>query len=332
VTEKKPRFDGYVAVDWSAASKPRKGPDSIWVATMYGSRSLMNPRTRTDAMQLVAETLRRANSHKHRLIVGFDFPFGYPSGIAEKLSESGGWRGAWERIAEVIKDDQGSKPNQNNRFDAAGELNRAHFGPDGGPFWGNGLKKDIRGLPRRKPQAFGKELPEEKRFTEKRPLATGSKSPFQLNGAGSVGGQALVGIARLHKLRWECGDLSDTVRIWPFETLGEGQHHVLAEIYPSLIKVDKDDTAHWVKDALQVAVFVEVLRLLDLEGELAPHLRVPESDMPDCVRREEGFILGVEPTGEAGDFNNAAKKFLPCFLWPPEHLTYPEPTRLSPTG
>ena len=54
---------------------------------------------------------------------------------------------------------------------------------------------------------------------------------WKLSGAGSVGGQALTGIPALEGLRRRTG-----ARIWPFETLGEGRRHVLAEIYPSLIE------------------------------------------------------------------------------------------------
>ena len=43
--------------------------------------------------------------------------------------------------------------------------------------------------------------------------------------------QALTGIAALEGLRNRTG-----AQIWPFETLGEGCSHVLAEIYPSLIE------------------------------------------------------------------------------------------------
>ena len=55
---------------------------------------------------------------------------------------------------------------------------------------------------------------------------------WKLSGAGSVGSQALTGIAALEGLRDHAG-----AQVLPFETLGEGRSHVLAEIYPSLIRI-----------------------------------------------------------------------------------------------
>ena len=109
-------------------------------------------------------------------------------------------------------------------------------------------------------------------------------------GPGSVGGQALTGIARLQGLRRSRGD----VQVWPFETLGEGSAHVLAEIYPSLIDPCPGDE---VLDARQVKAVAEALRRLDRRGELEQYLRAPKN-VPDHVRHqvlyEEGAILGMD--------------------------------------
>jgi hypothetical protein len=45
-------FDHYIAVDWSANNKPKRGEDSIWVGTTVGGDHRMetlNPSTRRQA-------------------------------------------------------------------------------------------------------------------------------------------------------------------------------------------------------------------------------------------------------------------------------------------
>ena len=274
-------FDGYVAVDWSANGTPKTGWDSIWIA-VYGTnriRALVNPNTRRAAMDYIETLLNEATADGHRLLLGFDFTFGYPVGTAQILTGLDGWEAVWRRIAEVITD---GPRNANNRFDAAAELNGAFQGA--GPFWGNGLARDIIDLPRLSPWP-GRNVnpPPRRRCTEMR--APAAHEVWQLNGAGSVGGQALTGIAMLQGLR--CG--RDDVQVWPFETLGEERSHVLAEIYPSLIDPCPGNE---VLDARQVKAVAEAIRELDRTRQLAGYLNAP-INMPDHVRTEEALFLGV---------------------------------------
>ena len=157
-------FDGYMAVDWSANGKPKQGKDSIWIASRGegGAEALENPATRREAVRRIEDQLEKATAAGWRLLVGFDFPFGYPAGTARMLTGRAGWEAVWSRIAEVIEDDS---RNKNNRFDAAALLNAPFVGE--GPFWGNGLSRDIPGLPRRKPTSgWGVNLPVNLRHAE----------------------------------------------------------------------------------------------------------------------------------------------------------------------
>ena len=277
-------FDGYVAVDWSANGKPKRGPDSIWLAIRGwgGTAEPENPATRAEAVARIEGLLARAAEQGRRLLVGFDFPFGYPAGTARMLTGRDGWEVVWARIAELIED---GPDNANNRFDAAAELNAAFAGE--GPFWGNGLKREIPGLPRWKPSGWGANLPSNRRHAESE--VRRAQEVWKLIGAGSVGGQALTGIAALEGLRRRTGAL-----IWPFETLGEGRAHVLAEIYPSLIE---PAPGPGVKDARQVSAVTAALRRLDAEGALARHLAAPR-DLAPAVREEEATIFGMQdPAG-----------------------------------
>ena len=276
-------FDGYVAVDWSASNEPVCGANSIWIAVcdMRRTPNLENPATRHEAMNRIKTLIGEATKDGRRLLCGFDFSFGYPEGTARKLTGRDCWEAIWERIAKVIQD---GPNNTNNRFDAAAELNGCFGGA--GPFWGNGLQRDILGLLRTRPRCgWGENLPPRFRYAEG--VVPRAQEVWKLNGAGSVGGQALTGIAALEELRHR-NDVD--VQIWPFETLGEGRSHVLAEIYPSLIEPCPGDE---VLDARQVKAVALALQELDRLGELKRYLRAP-NDMPARVISEEGLILGMQ--------------------------------------
>ena len=273
-------FDGYVAVDWSANGVPKRGKDSIWLAGAGwgGIEEPENPATRAEAVDRIEGLLARATEVERRLLLGFDFPFGYPAGTARMLTGRDGWEAVWARIAELVED---GPDNANNRFDAAAALNAAFAGD--GPFWGNGLKRGIPGLPRRKPGGWGANLPRNRRHAESE--VRRAQEVWKLIGAGSVGGQALTGIAALEGLRRR----TDAV-VWPFETLGEGTAHVFAEIYPSLIEPAPGPE---VKDARQVSAVATALQRLDAIGALSRHLSAP-LDLPPAVREEEATIFGMQ--------------------------------------
>jgi precorrin-8X/cobalt-precorrin-8 methylmutase len=135
-------FDAYVMVDWSAHSRPKKGADSIWIAVVErpGGTALApishNPSTRARAADDLRNVLERLVSSKQRVLVGFDFPYGYPCGFASIAKHANGaappWRATWDRLnAEVVDDAH----NRNNRFGVAARINEA-CGLKSGPFWG----------------------------------------------------------------------------------------------------------------------------------------------------------------------------------------------------
>src|SRR5437899_6105934 len=116
-------FDTFVMVDWSAATVPRTGRDSIWICwhARDGER-LENPASRHAAKTLLADWLAAALARRERVLLGFDFPFGYPVGFAARLGLSGPpWRAVWDEIARHLED---SEANRNNRFRIAAEFNR----------------------------------------------------------------------------------------------------------------------------------------------------------------------------------------------------------------
>ncbi len=81
-------FDAYIMVDWSASSSPCQGKDSVWIAQWRrGSESTepINPRTRQLAFEALVDLLRGHVRAGSRVLVGFDFPYGYPAGFAEAI-------------------------------------------------------------------------------------------------------------------------------------------------------------------------------------------------------------------------------------------------------
>jgi len=292
-----PRFERFVVVDWSANATPKRGKDSIWIGVHAadGTRhEPLNVPTRIEAVDHLAALLRTPA----RTLVGVDFPLGYPAGFAAAAGLIRPGQAPWEAVCShlgaAIVD--GSR-NANNRWDVAAALNERlgslHF-------WGAPPRRSGPHLSCRKPlpASVAAATPplEPFRHTEKR-LRAGGRHPFsvwQLLGAGSVGSQALTGIAAVQRLRAHPA-LADRLQLWPFETgfTSGTADIVVAEVWPSM--VDFSTQPHPVKDAQQVAALAEWFALRQrhgtLEGLFAPQLPV---EAQAAVRTEEGWVLGVE--------------------------------------
>jgi precorrin-8X/cobalt-precorrin-8 methylmutase len=269
-------FDSYLVVDWSSNGTPKTGKDSIWLALVGRDAHpvLENPATRTDAIARIEALIAGEQAAGRRVLAGFDFPFGYPAGFSRALGAHATWREVWAKIHSEVSD---GADNTNDRFDAAARLN-ALF-PGEGPFWGNGLKRDIDGLPRKLPPGFGDTLPVRLRHAETQ--ARGAQEVWKLSGAGSVGGQALVGIAALEGLRARIG-----ASVWPFEPWEGTANPVLAEVFPSLI--DIPHVPGRVRDAIQVESLARALCAIDRDGRLGA--------MMDAARRQPADVLAHEAT------------------------------------
>lgn len=266
-------FETFVMVDWSGGNDtgPRPRRDAIWacLADRDGAREPHYFRNRSLVEDWLCEQIETALSRDRRLCIGFDFPFGYPAGFAAALTGQGDPLASWDWFAARVED----APRANNRFDLAGSINRRFDGQ--GPFWGNGLKRDIDGLPRTKD---GYQNP----FAERRAvesLARGTFTCWQMAGAGSVGGQVMMGLPVLSRLRHR---FAPHVAAWPFEPLDRPV--ALVEIWPSMT-VDQPP-AGMIKDAWQVQ---------QVALELARRPVAELNRMLDVTAPEEGWILGVEP-------------------------------------
>ena len=272
-------FDTYVAVDWSASSKPNRGKDSVWIGV--SGREPVNPPTRAEATAFVRDLLRCGRATGRRVLVGFDFPYGYPAGFADLVAPGGepAWRRVWDLLSERIEDDEN---NANNRFAVAAGLNRETGGV--GPFWGCPPKRAEEELSSKRMSPFPYMRLSELRQVDRR--TPGVQSVWKLYGIGSVGSQSLVGIPRVASLR-DDDHLAENSRVWPFETgwtVPEAQI-VHVEIWPALV----ESSPHAVRDAGQVAGVVAHWQAWDASGQLAP-LFTPSAAHDAGL--EEGWIFG----------------------------------------
>ena len=285
-------FDAFVMVDWSAATVPLTGRVSIWIC-WHGKdgERLENPATRHAAKSILADWLGAAVQRGERVLIGFDFPFGYPSGFAARLGLSGPpWRAVWDEIAGLLHD---SKENGNNRFQIAAEFNR-RVSNGCFPFWGRPPGFDTPFLGTKHHRAHESGGLAERRLVD---LHIPSAQPcWKLLGAGSVGGQALTGIPVVRALRDDPRWI-DRARIWPFETglqAPEEGAFVIAEVYPSLWAVSPAEGEP--KDAAQVRSVARFFAASDRAGELAALFAGDPSLTREQRRRvetEEAWTLGV---------------------------------------
>jgi len=293
-------FSAYVIVDWSAASKPTTGADSVWIGVLKRDVRFrmafesFNPPTRGEAEKRLALILDDLKKGSERALVGFDFPLGFPRGVAESLKLPGEqpWRAAWDQVAKMVKD---KADNTNNRFGVASEINRRLTGGPF-PFWGCPPRDTLTTLQPKKSRQHGPDdLPE---FRHGDLAAKGASSIWKLYYNGSVGGQAIMGMPAVRRIRLR----GDDVRAWPFETgfktLTEadlaGVGVVLAEVYPSMIKAA--GLPGEVKDLTQVRTTAEHFARLDEANRLGALFAPPKGTAPDVVldaEREEGWILGA---------------------------------------
>jgi len=260
-------FDHYVIVDWSAAARPRQGRDSIWICHRgpHGESS-ENPATRHLAKGLLAEILAAATGGRERVLLGFDFPFGYPAGFARRLGLTGTpWRALWDEIAGLLHDNEN---NTNDRFEVGATLNRRVSGGQF-PFWGCPPKKVGEFLGPRHHRGHTSDEPiKERRLIDE--WMVGAQPCWKLAYTGSVGSQTLTGIPVVRELR-DNPRWAGRAHIWPFETglgLPDKTQFVFAEVWPSWWKKEIRPEYGPPNDKAQVRTVAEIFDARDRAGEL----------------------------------------------------------------
>ncbi len=307
-------------VDWSARSTPALGRDSLWIGRgVLSSRGLRlnrpcNPPTREEASGKLRSLLEAALLAGRRVLVGFDFPLGYPEGSGALLADRvpagashppaarrDGLAGAsgtpsgrarvWAWLGAAVED---RSDNSNNRFEVADAANRR---TGLSLFWGRPAGMDrLSSLPARNQPVAG---------LGPNPLARwrhcevgagrGIKPVWQLYGGVTVGSQTLLGIPRVEELRRD-PTLGRASSVWPFDTglrrPAERWCVVMAEVWPSAFPLDR--SAHPVRDAAQVLSSVRALATADRSGALPGWFSpLRAASREEAVVGEEGWILGI---------------------------------------
>ena len=297
-------FDAYIIADWTAAEGKKLGDQSVWIGVAKRDvrfrlyTETHNVATRAEGEALLGSLLADHRKRGDRVLVGFDFNFGYPAGTAERLKLSGAsWQAMWKFIAANVVD----KPdNTNNRYQVAAKINRL-MTDNAWPMWGAPAKQAQRWLTTTKPPAgSGADIPEF-RATEDavRKGKLQPKSVWQMHGAGAVGGQTLVGIPTVRRLLEKLGPSG---AVWPFGTGWraldaadvEPLSALVVEVWPSMF--DGKPGPGEFKDQAQVRATAEALAKMDETGALSKAFAPPkgaDDALITRVEQEEGWILVV---------------------------------------
>lgn len=298
-------FDAYVIADWTAAEGKKLGEGSLWIGVAKRDvrfrlyTETHNVATRAEGEALLTSLLAEHRKRGDRVLLGFDFAFGYPAGTAAKLELKGepAWTSMWKFIDDNLKD---KADNTNNRYQVAAKMNRL-MTDQAWPFWGAPASQAQRWLTTTKPPADADAGVPELRVTDTR-AAVGKLAPktlWQMHGAGAMGGQTLVGVPVVRRLM---EGLGPSAALWPFGTGWraldaadlEPLSVLVAEVWPALYAA-KPQTGEF-KDQAKVRLTAEHFAELDERGELAAAFAPPrdaDEALVAQVQNEEGWILGV---------------------------------------
>jgi hypothetical protein len=292
-------FNAYVIVDWNAAAKAGAGADPIVIGVLKRDVRFRlafesyAPATRLEAEKRLVLILDDLKKRNERALIGFDFPLGFPRGLAEALKLPGApWQAVWDYLDKMVKD---KADNTNNRFGVASEINRrATGGPF--PFWGCPPRDTLTTLQPKRPHDHGPgDLPEFRHAD----LAVKGASPWKLYYAGATGPQAILGIPMVKRLKKAKGEAA---RVWPFETGWkavaeadlDGVEALAVEVQLGLQPVTPQPGES--KELAQVRGLAERIARLDESGKLGAAFAAPK-DLSEAevaeVEQQEGWILNL---------------------------------------
>jgi hypothetical protein len=293
-------FNAYVIVRWSAASKASAGADSVRIGAIKRDVRFRNA-YETHAASTRAEGEKRLNAlledlrkRSEKVLLCFDFPLGFPHGLAAGLKLAGDpWQAVWTQLDRMVKD---KTDNTNNRFGVGAEINRRLTGGPF-PFWGVPPRDALTTIQPKRTRDHGPEDLPELRLTEAR--VKGAPSVWKLYYNGSIGGQAILGIPMARRMKQAYGD---KMLVWPFETgwkdLGpadlEGVDAVAVEVFTG--EAQAKPLPGESKDQTELRAAAEQLARLDEAGKLGPLFGPPRNlpqEKAEIAQREEGWILGA---------------------------------------
>ncbi len=275
------RFDRVIVADWSASSTlsaARPSADAIWLGSIDATWAQSSyHRSRASAEAALSQAIESARANGESLLIGCDFPMGYPKGFAARLTGTATARAVWAWLAWHIED---APDNRNNRFQIAAQINR-HFATaaSNGPFWGRPASLSLADLPATKAINYDALNLAERRTVET--LVPRAQPVWKLYTTGAAGSQGLIGQPMIHRLSQYPG-----TAVWPFDPPAQ---ITLAEVYPSLIAPAISADPAPIKDEAQVRLLAQALFSLSQQNRLAPLLA-------PIAPPEEGWILGAGHT------------------------------------
>lgn len=209
-----PKFDAFIAVDWSGATKDYKGVAVAKCKAGSSAPRLVVPNsTSLWTRSAIADWLNRELGKGLRLLIGFDFAFGFP--FEKDCGYLGGQAHQVKSIFELwdLIDRQSCTDAD---FGCATFLDDPKYAS---LFWKSGPR----------PQAWM----ERKRRTElacAKATQTHPDTVYKLLGSKQVGKASITGIRVLNRVR---SLRKAQVAFWPFEQVGGS---VIVEIYPTLFR------------------------------------------------------------------------------------------------
>ena len=290
-------FSAYVIVDWSAASKAGTGADLIQIGVLKRDVRFRlafesyAPASRAEAEKRIGLILDDLKKKGERALLGFNFPLGFPRGLAAALKLTGEpWTAVWDYLDKMVKD---KADNTNNRFGVAAEINRRTTGGPF-PFWGCPPRDTLTTLQPKRVREHGPDDLPEFRSAD---LAVKGSSIWKLYYAGAVGGHAILGIPMLRRLRH-----ARAVKVWPFDTgwkaLSEADLEG-AEALAVEVQLSLNPTPPLPGEAKELALvrgMAERIAKLDETGKLAAAFAPPKGVADaeaEAVAREEGWVLNL---------------------------------------
>lgn len=295
-------FGAYVVVDWSAREGRKVGEPAVRLGVAKRdvrfrlTYEASEAATRAEGERALRAALADLRRRGDRALIGFDVALGFPRGTAAalKLPRGQPWAASWDFLRKNVVD---KADGTNNRFAVAAKMNRL-MTDEARPFWGAPGKAAQRWLSATKPATRGEGVPPEFRHTDAA-RGRGAKSVWQMHGAATVGGQALVGIPAAKRLLDELGDKA---AVWPFTTGWRALkpddvaafEALICEVFPPLhsAAAEPGETA----EQTRIRATCEALARLDDAGKLGtafgPAKGVDEGVIAE-VEHEEGWILGA---------------------------------------
>lgn len=299
-------FDACIIAGWTAAETKKVGEQSLWIGVakrdvrfrLYAETH--NVATRAEGEALLASLLAEHRKRGDRVLVGFDFAFGWPEGVAARLNlkDAPAWSALWKFVAANVVD---KADNTNNRYQVAAKMNRL-MTDQPWPFWGAPAKQAQRWLTTTKPpEGAGADIPEHRAVDAAlKARGVAPHSLWQMHGAAAAGGAALIGIPAVRRL---LESLGPSAALWPFGTGWraldgadlEPLSALVVEVRPELFGQARPETGEF-KDQARVRHAALALAEIDERGELASAFAPPGSATPEMiatVEKAEGWVLGA---------------------------------------